>query len=539
MRVKKQKLIIFLVGMWATINCYASLQQLIDDGLLNELEESAAIAADATYNRLINQGCIDPIDDGGGECSGSSSLFTNVRELVHTANEISGGGPTAYSLGADIEGLGFALRWNTAEEYAAQGDLSDGFADGQVSRLATRLIALRLGATGFKVNGLASNRGESYDPNAFDHQEIDYFPPAPKPYKSRFLSGKLAVIHQSLLAESELYLNDNNPGLDKKLSFSGDSENSGTFSESYSRWGGFANFDFGFGSREDTVLEDAFDFESAQITVGFDYRVNDQWVVGVVSGLSQQTVDFDSTKSIVEGEIEADGYSLMPFAMYQKGNWFFSSSFGVQRMAFDSERAIRYPSFNLDTPSGDTLTVSSTDADILSAFFEAGYTFQKRKWTIEPYLNLKYSDIRIDGFTERDIKNEGFDLAVQGQDITSQEVTLGAKLQYTFTPSFTAVLIPYYILEMVNQTDDTPRVIEAYYAQDATGDVAFKVPTESVDGDYSIHTLGVFSVIRGGRQGKFGGPVGGEIQGFFNYRTFVGLEHFDIDLFSLGLRYTF
>src|SRR5690606_19273533 len=42
-------------------------------------------------------------------------VYLNARELVHTANELQGSGPTVSSLGLDLEGLGLALRWTAAE----------------------------------------------------------------------------------------------------------------------------------------------------------------------------------------------------------------------------------------------------------------------------------------------------------------------------------------------------------------------------------------------------------------------------------------
>lgn len=470
----------------------ADLQQLIDDSQFNELETQAAAAALLTYNRLIaNEGCSDRllVDPGanGGTCTGQTyTLFTNVREIIHTANEITGDGATIFSLGADVEGLGFALRWTAGEEYAAQGSMSSEFVGGQVSSVATRLSALRAGASGFNVIGIAAYSGNN--------------------------NGDYA---------------NNNAIL-----------GNGASGDGYGRWGGFLNYDFGNGDREATDLEDAFDFKNSQITMGLDYRLNDRWIVGAVLGWSDQEIDFDSSVSIVEGSMESDGFSIMPFLMYQKDAWFVSSSLGWQKMTFDTERAIRYPSFNLDFASADTVAVSSTDADMKSLFIETGYTFQWKKTSLEPFINIKYSDISVDEFIEDDINDDAFDLVVESQDISSTEFTIGTKLQYVFTPSF-GVFIPYLTVEFVNQTDDAPRVIKAYYAQDSSGESAFSIPTEKLDNSYRVYTIGLSSVIRGGRQTEYGGSVGGDIQGFVNYRTLQGLEGYRIDFYSLGLRYTF
>lgn len=457
---------LLILGTAAT-PAYANLQQLIDQNVFNDLEREAAAAALITYNRLISDGvCSDSLRVGTGNCAGQTfELFDNVRELVHTANEITGSGPTAFSLGADIEGLGFSLRWTAAEEYAAQGNLSSEFVGGQVSGLAARLTALRAGASGFNIIGLGSAWQQD--------------------------NGALASTYGNRGAGAS-------------------SDGSG-----YSRWGGFLNVDFGRGSRDPTNLEDAFDFENLQVTLGFDYRVNNQWIVGLVLGNSFQEIDFDSAQSIVEGKIEADGFSFMPFAMYQKDSWYVSASLGWQQMTFDSERAIRYPSFNLDLESINTLTLSETDADVASLFVETGYTWYWKKFAVEPYANITYSDTGVDGFIEDDINNDAFDLVIESQDISSQEFTVGTKFQYTLTPSF-GVFVPYLILELINQTDDAPRNIRAYYAQDTTGTTAFNVPTDELDSSYYTYTVGMSSVIRGGRQRQAGGVVGGDIQGIIN-----------------------
>ncbi len=475
------------------LTAFADLQDLIDADAFNELETEAAIAALTTYSRLVaNEGCRDNFlrDPGAAvsSCSGQTyTLFSNVREIIHTANEITNDGATAFSLGSDVADLGFALRWTAGEEYAAQGSMSSEFVGGQVSSVATRLTALRAGASGFNVIGIAG-----YQPNA---------------------NGDLAA---------------SNRILGSGASADGD----------YGRWGGFLNFDFGNGDREATSLEDAFDFENSQITFGMDYRVNDNWIVGAVVGISEQEIDFDSSQSIVEGKMESEGTSVMPFFMYQQGSWFFSGSLGLQNMSFDTERAIRYPSSNPDIDSADTVAISSTDASMTALFVEAGYTWQKGKFSLEPFANIKYSDISVDGFIEDDINDDAFDLVVSSQDIQSQEYTLGAKFQYVLTPSY-GVFIPYTTIEFVNQSDDAPRVVQAYYAQDSTEEAAFSIPTEALDSSYMIYTLGMSSVIRGGRQTEAGGSVGGDIQAFFNYRTLQNLKGFNIDFYSLGLRYTF
>jgi hypothetical protein len=137
----------------------------------NPIEQAAAVANDLVFDRLDPQcnpgGVLDQIpapdySDISGRAGAAGPLCTedaffvyvNARELVHTANEIQGQGPTIASLGLDQEGLGLALRWTAAEELAAQGSMATQFANGQLSSLAARLTALRFGVTGFGTTAL-------------------------------------------------------------------------------------------------------------------------------------------------------------------------------------------------------------------------------------------------------------------------------------------------------------------------------------------------------------------------------------------------
>lgn len=482
----------FLVFACSAIACSGANADFSDlfGRFSTELEEESATAALQTYTRLIEEeGCTDQsrgFDQDGSSCVGRIyRIFNNVREIVHTGNDITGSGPIEFSLGSDLEGLGFALRWLAAEEYAAQGDMSSDFVSGQISGLGSRLSALRFGARGFQFvqNGVWNPSGEY-----------------------AYLDGA-----------------------------TGGAAGTGA---NYSRLGGFLNVQTSFGSREATGLEDAFDNEGYVVTGGLDFRVNDEWIVGGMLGYSDQTIDFDSSQSIVEGEIVSSGFNIMPFFMYQPGYFYISGSLGYQQLSFDSLRAIRYPSFNPSTESTNTETISETDASIISGFAEAGYSFIWKKMTFEPYLGLSTSSVSIDEFIEDDVNDDAFDLVVKAQDFSTLDLTLGIKTQYTFTPR-AGVFIPYFTVEYVGQTDTASRDIEAYYAGLSSTDSAFVIPTEELDSDYQTVSLGMSAVLRGGRELTPGGGVGGDIQGFINIKQITGLDGYELTFFSFGARYAF
>lgn len=466
------------------------------DGFSTELERNSAQAVVQTYNDLIsNAGCNDamlvdpgslPVNGLPPTCTGQTyQLFNNVRRLMHTANEISDDriGGIAFSLGLDQRGLGLALRWNAAEEYNAQASLSSDFLQGQLSGLSNRITALRLGNN---LGGI----------NALD-------------------------VYQGYAANQQLT-----------------GGGAGADDDAYSRWGGFINYTGGSGKKSPTPLEDAFDIEGSDITFGGDYRFNSEWTAGIVAGMTDQEIDFDSALSTVDGGVISDGFSVMPFVLYQDKSLFATASLGYQTLTFDTERSIRYPSLNPDLPSPNTQTASSTDASTISFAGELGYNYNINAFSVEPYLKLNYADTSVDAFVERDLNDRAFDVAVAKQSFDSLESSIGLRLRYTFTPSF-GVFTPFVGFQSVNQSNTDARTLSARYANAATTDNVFQLSSDEIDSQYTITTYGIASVIRGGRQAKGDGTIGGGIQIFVQYKEIGGLNDYEYSAITAGLRYEF
>lgn len=449
----------------------------------SELEERAAVSNQRVYDELKAQGCQDADRNPTAQCSGSTFfVWQNVRELVHTANELSNNNqPTQFSLNLPLFGLGFALRWTAGEEFSSEGSMTNSFSNSQLSGLASRITALRNGASGFNLAGLPH--------------------------------------------EAETGINAGDEGND-----------------AWSRWGGFINGSYSYGDQAATEREDAFDFDGEEINIGLDYRINDQWVVGGLFGYQRQEIDFDSSQSIVDGIVEMDGYSLLLFGLYQSNNWFYSVSGGYQLAQFDTNRSIRYPSLNPDTDNVDTVATSSNDADVFTASLSGGYSYEPfENFSIEPSLAINYQDITIDAYSEVDIKNAGFNFVVEEQNYDSLETVANIKVQYVISSGI-GVFIPYANIGFYGQQETDPRFINALYgdaSSQLTAASRFSLPTDSEDSDYKIWTVGVSSVIRGARQTTFGSAASGGIQIYLNYRQIEDIGNYNQKIIAGGLRYEF
>jgi outer membrane autotransporter protein len=477
-----------ICGSAAAQDVQGSLVDLMNSGRFefNRLERQAAFANQAAYNALA------PLCQRQGETSCSDAqlrVFDNVRELVETANEMMGTGPTEHSLGLDEEGLGFALRWTAAEEMAAQSSAGSEFANNQLTSLMSRMTALRYGARGFSI--VNAPHGAGADGAILAHER-------------GARGGSAGADVESV--------------------------------DDFGRWGGFLDGSFGWGDRDPTDVEDAFDFDGMEVTFGVDYRLAPGLVLGAIAGHSDQEIDFDSRRSVVEGGIESDGYSLIVYGLHEWNGPYVSASLGWQRLSLDTTRHINYPSFNRDTESTDVTARGSTDSTTFSATFNSGWSLNWQAFGVEPYVRAEYRDMKLDGFDENSIYNTGsragqaagFDFTFGDQTIQSLDTALGFRVQYALTPSF-GVMVPYLKAEAHWQLEDDPHTVDASYENmgGVTPAVPFDIVGDESDRNFYIAAVGLSVVLKGGWQG------------FIQYQTVQSLDLLSNDVITGGVRAEF
>lgn len=463
-------------------------------GTFNQLEQLSATANQASYNQLTANPngtvyCDPSLKGPSAKCpSNVFAVFSNLRELVQSANELlHNGGPTFYSLHANYQQLGFALRWVSGNNLAAPGSVTTQFANAQLSSVAARIEALRLGATGFTLGGFNLSQ-----------------------------DGRPALAYNAPVAQGG--------------GASGDSSEIGIAS----RWGGFLNGAYGYGYRQPSVLEDAFAFDSTDATLGVDYRFTRRFVLGATISYTNQRVDFDSERSVAGGGFRANGYGLLFYGLYEWEGPYLSFSAGWQHSNIDETRLITYPSDNLAVPSANATASGSTHTNALIASFSAGWPLPYRAATAEPYLNIQYRDAKLAGFTETSVNNGGAEAGTDGgfqftyasQEFRIADAALGLRLQYAFTPHF-GVIIPYARAEYHRIFGANTYTVAAAYSPIASGGNVFNLPTDPADTHYSAFGGGLSVVL----------PHG--VQGFAQFQTTSGMQFVTSRLISAGIRVEF
>lgn len=504
-RFKLQRLacVFLLLSGFAGAECGAqqvtgSLVDLVNSGqyAFNRLEQLSAVANQATYNELTvpSQTRTAPcnVQQTGPSATCPQDVykvFDNLRELVQTAEELLGGGPRQYSLRLDAQGLGFALRWTAAEELSAPGTASTGFASNQLASLMSRITALRFGARGFSIAGLMP----------------------------------VGISDRALTAQDSRAL---------AVGASGDT----SVPDIATRWGGFLDGSFGWGSRAPSDVEDAFNFDGTEVTLGVDYRFTSRLVLGGIAGYSNQRIDFDASKSIVDGGIRSHGFSLSAYGLYDWDGPYVSASLGVQRLSHDSTRKITYPSFNPSIESTNATARGSTHSTTFTATLNAGWSLNHRAFGFEPYAHVEYRNIGINSFRETSVNNAGseagqpagFDFNVDDQSIKSIDAAVGVRFQYTFTPSF-GVITPYAKAEYHHEFENNPFSTRTTY-DGLLGDntlspaATFDLPSDKPDNSFYVVAGGFSLVLKHG------------IQGFLQYQAVESLDLLTNHAITGGIR---
>lgn len=434
-----------------------------------------AQAAAAKANQEIYEALSTRLQTDGTLPPAEMELFLNAQELVHTANELQGTGPTSESLSLDLEGLQNALQWNAQEESVTQGSMVSKALGGQNAALVGRLATLRSGVPGVAYNDLTpSDRSD--------------FARASESFNIAVQRGGAA----------------------------GDGD--------FGKLGFFINGSQGWGDQDPTSIEDAFEYDAKSLTIGIDYRFKPNLVLGTAIGFSKMEADFDPAKSTVDGSVDSKGYTLSVFGNYDIGNVYIDGIASYGMLDFDTVRKIKYPSNNPLIPPVNETANGSTDSSQYNLSAGVGYYGNYRALSFEPHARISYLNATIDGYTETNANV--FNLKYQDQEIDSLISTLGFSTSYAINYRY-GVLVPQLRADWNHEFQNDSRNINSSYAIADVPSGVISTPTENPDRNFFVVSAGLSAVFKQG------------VQVFISYQTLLGYDHFTSNLVTAGGRWEF
>ena len=277
------------------------------------------------------------------------------------------------------------------------------------------------------------------------------------------------------------------------------------------RLGLFANGQGGFGNQTATPnRESGFDFHTAGLTVGGDYRFTDNLILGLALGYLRTNVDLDAAvaKSAVQG------YSGSVYGTYYAGDKFYVDGIATYgRNEYDNERRAIIDT----TPS---LFRSTTDSNQFSISASAGYNLNTGAFTFGPSGRVTYTRVEIDGYRERG--DASFAATVGDQTVQSLTTALGGQATYAISVPW-GVLTPLVRAEWEHEYKGAGRVITASTLAEGPTLVRANDP----DRDYANLGAGASVILRYG------------VSAFAYYEAQLGRTKFTAHSFTGGVRIDF
>ncbi len=178
------------------------------------------------------------------------------------------------------------------------------------------------------------------------------------------------------------------------------------------RWGAFLTGSGEFTRVGSTTNAAGFHFETAGVTGGLDYRVNDHFAIGLDFGY------VGTTASLVNGgSMDTDGGRLGIYATYFNKNFHVDAAVNGGLNSYKTKRV---------TPNNTVATGSPSGSEI-NILLSTGYDWKIGKLTVGPTASYQYTNVRLDGFTEA---GAFLPLAIAGQTTESSRTSFGVHATY-------------------------------------------------------------------------------------------------------------
>jgi len=272
------------------------------------------------------------------------------------------------------------------------------------------------------------------------------------------------------------------------------------------RWGFFLNGGVEFGDQDATGTLPDSDYTTASVVLGIDYRVTENFVLGLFGGYSNTDANLDALGS--SSEIDTGSGGL--YGTYYKNQWFVNGTLMVGRSFYDNDRIAL-----------GTSNTGDTEGDQLSLQTRIGRDFKSGGWTLTPMFGTAYTSVWVEGYTE----SGPAALTIADDDADSFRTNLGGRINYAWETSW-GKIIPEVRAAWHHEYLNDRRNINASFVDIALPG-SFSTPTSNPDRDFGVFGAGVSALI------------GDSWTLTLDYDVEAGREEFVAHRINGGIRYAF
>ena len=290
-------------------------------------------------------------------------------------------------------------------------------------------------------------------------------------------------------------------------------------SRAFGKLGLFVNGQGSFGDQGTTLQTPGFDFSTAGLTAGADYRFTDNVVVGAAFGYLRTKID----RAGIVSDSSINGYSLSVYGTYYiKDELYVDSILTYGRNDYGIDRRSERLASSGSGTTVDRIT-ASTDGDQFSASASGGYDFRTGGFSFGPTGRVTYIRVHIDGFSEHGPVGSNA-ARIQDQTVESLTTALGGQATYAISTAW-AVLLPLVSAEWEHEFKGDRRVLAGSLVSGPA--TLLTAQTSAPDRNYFNLGVGVTATF----------PRG--VSAFVHYEEQLGRAHFTNHSFTGGVRFEF
>jgi outer membrane lipase/esterase len=277
-----------------------------------------------------------------------------------------------------------------------------------------------------------------------------------------------------------------------------------------SRWGLFADGGAAFGRQNSSTSQTGYNFSLGGLTLGGDYRLRDNLLVGLSTGYSNANSSFSGSG----GSVTANTLPFNAYAAYFPGSLYAYGSMGYALNLYDLKRGINF--------GGLARTASSsTTGNQFNLYGETGYDLRLSRFILTPSATLGYSALWIGGFTEQGAGS--LNLKVASQSAESLQTGLGGRLTVPLEAG-SVTLVPQGYAFYQHEFANGSRSLNANLSQ---GSSALPFQTDAANRNFAVVGANVAVEIKKNLYAQV------------NYNAEVGRGNSTAQYVNAGLRYEF
>ncbi len=180
-------------------------------------------------------------------------------------------------------------------------------------------------------------------------------------------------------------------------------------------WGDYFDPGLILGNQGSTADQTGFDFTMAGFSAGVDYRVWQDLLLGVNTGYTYTSAGFRGSGGYVHGTT----WPINAYAAYLPKPFYAYGSLGYALNLYNLQRDLNFGGLSRAADSSST-------GNQLNGYWETGYDLRLNPVVLTPAVNLSYSNLWLNGFTESGAG--ALNLTVGPQNAQSLQTGVGGKV---------------------------------------------------------------------------------------------------------------